>query len=87
MPETIADNNVTQIIGGTFSNRDNADRALEAFRQLGVPEQNLQVVVQLDERQADRAYSEALTARGVSGIAGSFLRQGRAPRKDPGGGS
>jgi hypothetical protein len=66
MPETIVNDNVTQIIGGTFSNRSNADKALEAFRALGIPEQNLQVVIQLTDRQADRAYSDSLTSRGVS---------------------
>lgn len=66
MPETIAANNNTQIIGGTFSNRDNADKAVQAFRDLGVPEQNMQVVVQLNDRQAERAYSDALVQRGVA---------------------
>ncbi len=66
MPETISKNNTTQIIGGTFSNRENADRAIQAFRELGIPEQNLQVVVQLDEKQADEAYTDALRGRGVS---------------------
>jgi hypothetical protein len=66
MPETISKNNDTQIIGGTFSNRQNADDAIEAFRELGIPEQNIQVVVQLDERQAADAYTNSLTGRGVA---------------------
>ena len=66
MPETISKNSNTQIIGGTFSDRTNADKALESFRELGVPEQNLQVVIQLDDRQADHAYADALTERGVA---------------------
>jgi rhamnose utilization protein RhaD (predicted bifunctional aldolase and dehydrogenase) len=66
MPETISNNNVTQIIGGTFSDRKQADKAIQALRDLGVPEQNIQVVVQLDDRQAERAYTDALTTRGIS---------------------
>jgi hypothetical protein len=66
MPETISTNNNTQIIGGTFSNRDNADKAVQAFRELGIPEQNIQVVVQLNDKQANEAYTDALVGRGVS---------------------
>jgi hypothetical protein len=72
MPETISSTNNLQIIGGTFSNRDNADQAIEAFRQLGIPEQNMQVVIQLDDRQADQAYTDTLTARGVSELQAFF---------------
>jgi hypothetical protein len=66
MPETISSTSNLQIIGGTFSERQNADKAIEAFRQLGIPEQNMQVVVQLNDRQAGQAYSDALTTRGVA---------------------
>jgi hypothetical protein len=66
MAETISKNNVTQIIGGTFSNRENADRAVQAFRDLGIPEQNLQVVVQLSDRQANDAYTDTLRSRGFA---------------------
>jgi rhamnose utilization protein RhaD (predicted bifunctional aldolase and dehydrogenase) len=66
MAETISNNNVTQIIGGTFSNRENADKAIQAFRDLGVPEQNLQVVVQLNDRQANEAYTDSLKSRGIA---------------------
>jgi hypothetical protein len=66
MPETISSTNNLQIIGGAFSQRENADKAIEAFRKLGVPEQNMQVVVQLNDQQADQAYSDALMAGGVA---------------------
>jgi hypothetical protein len=66
MPETLSNNNNSQIIGGTFSNRENADKAVQAFRELGIPEQNIQVVVQLNDRQANEAYTDALVGRGVS---------------------
>ncbi len=68
MAETISSNSVTQIIGGTFTRRAQADEALQAFRDLGVPEENLQVVVQLTELDARLAeeYTEAMTSRGVA---------------------
>ena len=66
MAETISKNSSSQIIGGTFSNRENADKAVQAFRDMGVPEANLQVVVQLTDRQANEAYTDSLTGRGVS---------------------
>ena len=72
MPETISATENTQIIGGTFSNRDNADRAVQAFRDLGVPEQNMQVVIQLTEKQAEKAYEKALTQRGAGSVGGAL---------------
>ena len=75
MPETISVNANTQIIGGVFTNRDNADRAVQAFRELGVPEKNTQVVVQLTEKQAERAYEKALTQRGVAQSQATFYDQ------------
>jgi hypothetical protein len=75
MAQTISKNNNTQIIGGTFSQRENADQALQAFRELGIPEQNLQVVVQLDDRQANRAYTDAMVGRGVAESQAMFYDQ------------
>jgi hypothetical protein len=68
MAETISNNTITQIIGGAFSNRQNADKALQAFRDLGVPEENLQVVIQLTELDARLAeeYTDAMTSRGIA---------------------
>ncbi len=66
MPETISKTDNRQIIGGAFSNRENADDAINAFRELGVPEQDIQVVVQLTERQADDAYTDAMVGRGFA---------------------
>jgi hypothetical protein len=67
MPETISkDLNNAQIIGGAFSSQENADRAIEAFREAGVPEENIQVVVQLTDGQANDAYSDALVGRGFA---------------------
>ncbi|MCE0482909.1 MAG: general stress protein [Methylacidiphilales bacterium] len=66
MPETISKSDNRQIIGGVFSNRKNADEAIKAFRQRGIPEQDLQVVVKLTDDQADDAYSAALVGRGFA---------------------
>jgi hypothetical protein len=67
MPTTINKNtNQSQIIAGTFSNKDNADKAVQAFRERGVPDSNIQVVVQLTENQAAEAYRDALVGRGFT---------------------
>jgi len=66
MPETISKVDNQQIIGGTFSKRENADKAIEALRDQGVPDQNIQVVVLLNEKQAGDAYRDALVARGFA---------------------
>jgi len=47
MPETIKRWDHRRNIGGVFSKRDNADKAIQAFRELGVPEQNIHEVVSL----------------------------------------
>ena len=66
MPETISKTDDRQIIGGAFSNRENAEQAIVAFRNLGVPDQNIQVVVQREQDQADAAYTDAMVGRGFS---------------------
>jgi hypothetical protein len=55
-----------QIIGGVFSKRENADKAIDAFRQWGVPEQDIQVVVQLDPDEAGDVYISAMVGRGFA---------------------
>jgi hypothetical protein len=66
MPSTISKSEDRQIIGGAFSNRDNAVKAVEAFRNLGIPDSNIQEVVQLDEKQANEAYTDAMVGRGFA---------------------
>ena len=81
MPETIAKTEDTQIIAGAFSSREDADRAIAAFRNLGIPDANLQVVVQLDESQAKNAYSDAMVGRGFAQSQAEFydkaIREGK----------
>ena len=66
MPETISKNDNSQIIGGVFSERANADNAVKELRELGVSDSNMQVVVMLDEDQSRQAYTDALVGRGVA---------------------
>jgi len=67
MPETILRNpDNSQIIAGVFSHGHNADVAIEAFRDVGVPEENIQVVVELTEDQAEDATKDALVGRGFA---------------------
>ena len=49
MPQTIYQTSKGQIIGGVFSNRGNADKAIQAFRDLGVPEQDIHIVVSIND--------------------------------------
>lgn len=65
MPQTIDTTSTGQIIGGTFSNRENADKAVKAFGEIGVPSSNIQVVVQLSD-QPKQVYTDILTDRGFA---------------------
>ncbi len=81
MPETLSKTDNRQIIGGLFSDRNNADKAVQAFRDLGIPEQDIQIVVMLNEKQAKEAYTDALVGRGVAESQALFyekaVRQGK----------
>jgi hypothetical protein len=66
MPQTISRSSEGQIIGGTFSSRENADKAIRAFEELGVPPGNIQVVVHVDENKKESSYGEMLAERGFS---------------------
>jgi uncharacterized membrane protein len=50
MPETITKVDDRQIIGGVFSNRENADKAVQDLLELGVLQQDIQVVFMLDNK-------------------------------------
>lgn len=66
MPETIAKTDDRQIIGGVFSDRKNADQAVKDLRELGIADENIQVVVTLDDKQVKNAYRDALVGRGFA---------------------
>ena len=81
MPQTIDKTFQGQIIGGTFSSRQNADKAVEAFKELGVPNNNIQVVVQLNDKQTEEVYADILTDRGFADSQARFydkaIREGK----------
>ena len=64
MPQTLNKTFQGQIIGGTFTNRENADKAVDAFLELGIERSDIQVVVQFSETPADDVYKDILTDRG-----------------------
>jgi hypothetical protein len=66
MPKTINQTDNRQIIGGIFSDRKNADKAVQALREADVPESDIQVVVMLNEKQAKDAYKDSLVGRGFA---------------------
>jgi len=66
MPQTLDKTFHGQIIGGTFSNRENADQAIKAFEELEISPENIKVLVQLNENKGTGAYEDILTDRGFS---------------------
>jgi len=66
MPQTIDKTLRGQIIGGVFSNREQADQAVKAFENLDILPENIQVLVRLDEWKALNACENILTDRGFS---------------------
>lgn len=65
MPRTIEKTFHGQIIAGTFSNREKADRAIKAFRDFGVFPSDIQVLP-VDDKKDDEIYAEILANRGFS---------------------
>ena len=66
MPKTISKVNNRQIIGGLFSDRENADNAVQEFRELGISDQDIQVVVMLEDKPSKDGYTDVLVGRGVA---------------------
>jgi hypothetical protein len=64
MPQTLDKTFQGQIIGGTFSNRENAEKAVDAFLDSGIERGDIQVVIQFSETPADNVYTDILTDRG-----------------------
>jgi hypothetical protein len=81
MPQTINKTADLQIIAGVFSNRKDADRATNAFRELGVPAQDIQVLLQPDKNTAGRVYVDELQERGVANTQARYydeaIREGK----------
>jgi hypothetical protein len=66
MPKTIDETYEGQIIGGIFSNEDNAEKAVEAFEELNISSDDIEVIVQLEGEQAADVYTDILSDRGFS---------------------
>ncbi len=66
MPQTIDKTYEGQIIGGIFSNQRDADNAIEAFEDLDISSEDIQVIVLLDGDQAEDAYTSEMLDRGFS---------------------
>ena len=67
MPQTmITTNQGARIVGATFLDRANAEKAVEALQEIGVSPLDIQVVVQLNTHSAQDLYATLLTDRGFS---------------------
>jgi len=66
MPQTINTTEQGQIIGGIFSDQENADKAVDALLALNVSAENLQVITKLNDDQAKDTYTSLLVGRGFS---------------------
>jgi len=72
MPKTIDTTIHGQIIGGTFSAQENANKAVDALEELGVPRSDIQIIVQLNDKQKDAVYTDILTDRGFADAQARF---------------
>ena len=66
MPQTIEKNSQDQIIAGVFSDPKNANKAIAAFQQMGVPSQDIQILAQPDKNTVDKVYTSDLQERGIA---------------------
>jgi hypothetical protein len=66
LPETIDTTSEGQIIGGIFAHNSNANQAIEAFSDFGIPPGNVQRVIKPAEPQAEDAYITLLVGRGFA---------------------
>ena len=66
MPKTIEKTYEGQIIGGIFANEDNAEKAVEAFEEMDISSDDIEIIVQLEGEQAEDVYTDILSDRGFS---------------------
>jgi hypothetical protein len=66
MPKTIDKTYEGQIIGGIFANEANAEKAVEAFEEIGISSDDIEIIVQLEGKQAKEVYIDILSDRGFS---------------------
>ncbi len=75
MPQTLDKTFQGQIIGGIFSNRENAEKAVDALVDLGIERSDIQVVVQCSETPEEDVYTDILTDRGSAQSQAKFYDQ------------
>ena len=66
MPKTINKTDEDQIIGGIFANEDNAEKAVEAFEEIDISSDDIEIIVQLEGEQTEEVYTDLLSDRGFS---------------------
>jgi hypothetical protein len=66
MPQTINKTDDSQIIAGVFSDRENADKAIEAFQKKGVLPQNIEMVFQAAKGLDPKDYVAELQEGGIA---------------------
>ncbi|MDB4793467.1 hypothetical protein OAG63_00370 [Methylacidiphilales bacterium] len=66
MPKTIDKTYKRQIIGGIFANEDNAEKAVEAFEEMDISSDDIEMIVQLEGEQGEEVYTDLLSDRGFS---------------------
>jgi len=66
MPKTIEKSYEGQIIGGIFANEDDAEKAVEAFEDMDISSDDIEVIVQLEGDQTEEVYTDILSDRGFS---------------------
>ena len=72
MPKTIDKTDEGQIIGGIFTNEDNAEKAIEAFEELDIPSDDVEIIVPLEGDQTEGVYTDILSDRGFSEYQASY---------------
>jgi hypothetical protein len=66
MPKTIEKTYEGQIIGGIFANEDDAEKAVEAFDEMDISPDDIEIIVQLEGDQTKEVYNDILSDRGFS---------------------
>jgi len=66
MPKTIDKTDEGQIIGGIFTNEENAEKAVEAFEEMDISPDDIEVIIQFEGNQAEDVYIDLLLDRGFS---------------------
>jgi hypothetical protein len=65
MPQTLNNTYESKVIGGIFSNRENADKAVKAFQDSDISPENIQII-QLDRQQTKDPCASFLVSRGFT---------------------